>query len=71
VRAGSVYKEKKMSAKDEAAGTELSVPFTNQQLTLLDKVVAEGRHGKTVEEVCLEYFREYAAQYFGRGETRK
>ncbi len=55
-----------MSTKDELASAEFSVPFTDQQLTLLKKVVAEGRHGKTVEEVCLEYFREYAAQYFGR-----
>jgi hypothetical protein len=60
-----------MSTKDEPVGSVLSVPFTNQQLTLLSKVVAEGRHGATLEEVCLEYFREYAAQYFGREEKRK
>ncbi len=60
-----------MSAKDDAKGGPLTVPFTNQQLTLLDKVVSEGRHGKTVEEVCLNYFREYAAQYFGREGQKK
>ncbi len=44
----------------------LKVPFTAQQLVLLEKVVAEGTHGPTVEAVCLALYREYTLQLFGK-----
>ena len=49
-------------------GAQLEVPFTEQQLILLRKVVDEGRYGKTIEEVCLNVYREYARQLFARDE---
>ena len=55
-----------MGNDSNAGGTTLKVPFTEQQLALLNKVLAEGRYGSTMEEVCRNVFREYAQQYFGR-----
>jgi hypothetical protein len=45
------------------------VKFTEQQLVLIDKVVAEGRMGRTREEVILAMFRDYVRQTLG-GEAR-
>jgi hypothetical protein len=42
-----------------------TVPFTAQQLVLLQKVVDEGTLGHTHEEVCLGIFRAYTQQLFG------
>lgn len=44
---------------------KLKVPFTEQQLVLLEKVVEEARFGNTLEEVCLNIFREYTRVLFG------
>jgi hypothetical protein len=44
---------------------KLKVPFTEQQLTLLHKLLEEGSFGATMEEVCLNVFREYTRVLFG------
>jgi hypothetical protein len=43
----------------------LKVPFTEQQLVLLRRLIEEGKFGSTLEEVCLSVFREYARVLFG------
>lgn len=42
------------------------VPFTEQQLVLLQRVLEEGTFGKTIEEVCHGIFRQYTEQLFGK-----
>lgn len=54
-----------MSTQSKPGGLSLKVPFTEQQLTLLRKVVEEGRFGGTLEEVCLNVYRESARVLFG------
>ena len=44
---------------------KLKVPFTEQQLVLLRRLLEEGKLGGTLEEVCLKVFREYARVLFG------
>ncbi|HEX7054531.1 MAG TPA: hypothetical protein VF211_11425 [Burkholderiales bacterium] len=44
---------------------KLKVRFTEQQLVLLNKLLAEGTFGKTLEEVCLNVYREYTRVLFG------
>ena len=52
--------------KDRAV---VPVKFTEQQLVLIDKVVAEGNMGSTREDVILAMFRDYVRQTLG-SETR-
>lgn len=56
--------------KDGSTNRELEVPFTEQQLILLDRLRDEGRFGGSMEEICLNVFREYAEQLFG-GDGRR
>jgi hypothetical protein len=54
-----------MLEKDNGSRTSrLAVPFTEQQLTLLRKVVEEGSHGASIEDACLSIYREYTRQLF-------
>ncbi|MCE2689114.1 MAG: hypothetical protein LW862_04615 [Rubrivivax sp.] len=46
--------------------TLFKVPFTEQQLVLLQKVVEEGTFGNTIEEVCHSILRQYTEQLFGK-----
>jgi hypothetical protein len=46
--------------------TLLKVPFTEQQLVLLQKVLEEGTFGNTIEEVCHSILRQYTDQLFGK-----
>jgi len=45
----------------------VTVKFTEQQLVLINKVVAEGRMGTSREDVILAMFREYVRQTLGEG----
>ena len=44
---------------------KLKVRFTEQQLVLLRKLLAESTFGKTMEEVLLNVYREYTRVLFG------
>jgi metal-responsive CopG/Arc/MetJ family transcriptional regulator len=45
--------------------TKVSVKFTEQQLVLIDQVLAEQNLGKTREEVIASMFRQYVRQTIG------
>jgi hypothetical protein len=52
-----------MSAQPNAE--PLEVAFTEQQLVLLQQVVDAGTHGRTIEEVVRNIFRQHSEQLFG------
>lgn len=58
-----MLKEFTLATQDQQT-RHLAVPFTEQQLTLLRKVVEENRYGTSMEEVCLNIYREYTRQLF-------
>lgn len=43
----------------------VKVRFTEQQLVLLEQIRAEGTYGRTMEEVIVALFRDYARQILG------
>jgi hypothetical protein len=57
---------KKYNERARTIMKELEVRFTSQQLTLLKAILDEDKHGKTMEEVMLALFREFAKQQLGR-----
>lgn len=46
-------------------GVKLSVGFTQQQWELIDRLKAEGRWGKTREEIVRNVLRDYVRQELG------
>lgn len=52
------------ASRDHVVPEALTVRFTDQQIVMLEQLVAEGRHGSTLEDVIQSLFREHVRATF-------
>jgi hypothetical protein len=45
---------------------KVKVRYTEQRLVLLEQLLKDGRHGRSIQEMSVTLFREYAKQTLGR-----